>query len=139
MINKIINTLMKESSLANKKNEIPVGCVITYNDKIISKAHNKKMKENNCLAHAEIIAISKATKKIKDWRLNNCTLYVTLKPCKMCYEVIKQSRITKVYYLLDSNYTNDDNRKIRMNEIEGQEITKTEYKKQLTSFFKNKR
>ena len=91
----------EESIKANKKNEIPVGAIIVRNNKVISKSHNNRQKKYNVLGHAEINAILKAEKKIKDWRLNNCDLYVTLKPCSMCENIIKQSRINNVYYILD--------------------------------------
>ena len=98
----IENVLYKLSLKAFKKNEIPVSCVIVLNNKIISKAYNKKNRTNSVIDHAEIIAIRKAARKLKTWNLSDCELYCSLKPCKMCEEVIKQSYIKKVYYILDN-------------------------------------
>ena len=89
----------EESIKANKKNEIPVGAIIVRNNKVISKSHNNRKKKYNVLGNAEINAILKAEKKIKDWRLDDCDLYVTLEPCDMCISIIKESRIKNVYYL----------------------------------------
>ena len=96
------------SKLLNKsyvKSEIPVACIIINNNKIIAKAYNKRQKCHDVTKHAEIIAIRKAERRLKDWRLNNCTMYVTLKPCKMCEEVIRESRLDKCIYLLDRQST----------------------------------
>lgn len=139
MKNKIIKELLKEVMHAYKNEEIPIGCVIVKNGAIVSKTHNTKNSTNNCLNHAEILAITKAEKKLKNWRLNNCSLYVTLKPCKMCYEVIKQCRIEEVYYLLDSNYKNDDHHQIVVEELNEFEAEKKEYLNLIQAFFKKKR
>ena len=95
----IEKTLLKLLNKANKKNEIAVAALIVKNDKIISKAYNKRNKKNDITAHAEVIAIKKASKKLKDWRLNGCDMYVTLKPCSMCEAIIKESRIDNCFYL----------------------------------------
>ena len=92
---KLINLLNK----ANKKNEIAVAAVVVKDSKILGSAYNKRVKTNDVTAHAEILAIRKAEKKLKDWRLNGCDMYVTLKPCSMCEEAIKESRIDNCYYL----------------------------------------
>lgn len=93
---------MKEAIIEAKKaqeiNEVPIGCVIVYNDKIISKAYNIRNTYKNPLAHAEIIAISKASQYIGDWRLEKCHMYITLEPCPMCAGAIVQSRIEKVIF-----------------------------------------
>ena len=88
---------LKEAKKAKEKNEVPIGAVIVSEGKIISKAHNLRETKNNSLCHAEIIAINKACKKNKDWRLNECKMYVTLEPCMMCMGAIVESRIKKVY------------------------------------------
>lgn len=79
---------MKEAIRQAKKaaliDEVPIGCVIVYQDKIIGRGYNKRNKMGSTLAHAEIIAIQKASKKLNDWRLEECTMYVTLEPCPMC-------------------------------------------------------
>lgn len=94
---------IKLAKKASFKNEVPVGAVIILNNKIIAKAYNKKESTKCCINHAEIIAIKKATKKLKNWRLVDCELYVTLEPCPMCASAIKQSRISKVYCGLEKN------------------------------------
>lgn len=99
-----IAIIQAEKSL--KYDDVPVGCVIVKNNKIISKAYNKKEKTKNITNHAEIIAINKATKKLKTWHLDDCTLYTTLKPCLMCLSVIIQSRIKKVVYALENEKNN---------------------------------
>ncbi len=80
------------------KGEVPVGCVIVKEGKIIGRGYNKKEKFLMPYCHAEIEAIKKAAKKIKDWRLEGCDLYVTLEPCVMCAGAIKEARIKKVYF-----------------------------------------
>ena len=91
---------MKEALKLAKKayalGEVPIGCVIVYEDKIIGRGYNRRNTDKNTLAHAEITAINRASKKIGDWRLEGCTLYVTLEPCQMCAGAIVQSRITNV-------------------------------------------
>ena len=102
---KYMKIALKEAKKAFKKGEIPIGAVIVKNNKIIAKAHNLKELKNNCTAHAEIIAIEKASKKNKNWRLNDCKLYVTMEPCMMCCGAIIQSRISTVIYGVDNeNY-----------------------------------
>ncbi len=76
--------------------EVPIGCVIVYEDKIIGRGYNRRNTDKSVLCHAEITAIKKACKKIGDWRLEECTLYVTLEPCQMCAGAIVQSRIPRV-------------------------------------------
>lgn len=88
----------KEALKAYKKNEVPVGAIIVYNDKIIAKAHNKKEGSNRAIAHAEILAIEKANKLLKNFRLEDCVMYVTLEPCIMCAGAITSARIKKLVY-----------------------------------------
>ena len=88
---------LEQAKLAMKLNEIPVGAVVVKNGEIISKAYNLREKLNTPLGHAEILAINKASKKLKNWRLSGCELYVTLEPCPMCAGAILESRISKVY------------------------------------------
>ncbi|MCS7230927.1 MAG: tRNA adenosine(34) deaminase TadA [Elusimicrobiota bacterium] len=92
---------IKEAKKAYNKNEVPVGCVIVYNGKILSKAHNLNITLNDPTAHAEILAIKKASKKINNYRLNDCELYVTLEPCPMCAGAIVNARIKKVFYAIE--------------------------------------
>ena len=81
---------------AAKIGEVPIGCVIVYNDEIVGTGYNKRKKNKTTLAHAELLAIDKASKKLGDWRLEGCTLYVTLEPCQMCAGAIVQARIDRV-------------------------------------------
>lgn len=76
--------------------EVPIGCVIVYEDKIIARGYNRRNTDKNTLAHAELQAIKKASRKLGDWRLEGCTMYVTLEPCQMCAGALVQSRIDKV-------------------------------------------
>ena len=101
----IEETLSKELELAAMENEIPVSALIVFNNEIICSAHNERIARNDVTAHAEVLAIKKAAEKLGDWRLNGCDLYVTLKPCKMCEEIIKESRINRVFYYLDRDQT----------------------------------
>ena len=78
--------------------DIPIGAVIVKDGKVISKAVNQREKKQNAVNHAEIIAIQKANKKLKNWRLNDCEMYVTLEPCPMCASAILQARISKLYF-----------------------------------------
>lgn len=88
---------LKEAKNAYKKLEVPVGVVIVKDNKIIARGYNQKEMKNNPIKHAEIIAIEKACKKLNNWRLNDCEMYVTLEPCPMCAGAIINSRIKKVY------------------------------------------
>lgn len=137
MKDKYIYTVLKEANKAFKANEVPVGAIIVRNNKIIAKAHNTRQKSHICINHAEIIAISKASRKLKDWRLDDCDLYVSLEPCVMCKEVIKQSRIKNVYYLLDSKFNANPSCKINYEKIISREIS--DYEMLLSRFFSNKR
>ena len=146
MKDKYMNLALKEAKKAYLENEVPVGAVIVKNDKIVSKKHNTKMKTNNILNHAEILAILDATKKIGDWRLNNCEMYVTLEPCPMCAGAIRESRIKKIYIGTYSNI--DSNRKILENifndrefhhSVEYEYINDQSCSQILTDFFSNKR
>ena len=76
--------------------EVPIGCVIVYEGRVIARGYNRRTIDKNPLAHAELIAIKKASKKMGDWRLEDCTLYVTLEPCQMCSGAIVQARVKKV-------------------------------------------
>lgn len=81
---------------AGKLGEVPIGCVIVYQDKIIGRGYNRRIVDKNVLSHAEIIAIKRACKFMGDWRLEGCTMYVTLEPCPMCAGAIVQARIERV-------------------------------------------
>ncbi len=98
MHEKYMMEAIKEAKKALIKDEVPIGCVIVHNDKIIARGYNLRETKQQSIAHAEIIAIQKACKKIGSWRLENCTLYVTLEPCPMCSGAILQSRIDNVVF-----------------------------------------
>lgn len=87
---------VKQAKKAGEIGDVPIGCVIVFEDKIIARAYNRRNKDKSTLAHAEIIAIKKACKKLGDWRLEDCTMYITLEPCPMCAGAIIQSRIKRV-------------------------------------------
>ena len=93
---KYMKEAMKQAKKAEDIEEVPIGCVIVYEDKIIARGYNKRNLKKNTLAHAEIIAMNKASKVIGDWRLEDCTMYVTLEPCPMCAGAIVQARIPRV-------------------------------------------
>lgn len=95
---KFMKAAIKEANKALEKGEVPIGAVIVKGGKIISRGHNLRETKMNSLQHAEIIAIDKACKKLKNFRLEGCDLYVTLEPCLMCAGAIVQSRIRKVYF-----------------------------------------
>ncbi len=92
---------LKEARCAYKKNEIPVGAVVALNEQIVSKAHNLNITLKDPTAHAEILALRKAAKKLKNYRLNECTLYTTLEPCPMCAGAMVYARIKRLVYATD--------------------------------------
>ncbi len=94
--NKYMKEALKEAQKSYNKEEIPVGAVIVKDGKIIGRGHNLKETKNDTTNHAEIIAIKKASKKLKSWRLTGCTMYVTLEPCTMCAGALIQARLDKV-------------------------------------------
>lgn len=96
----------KEAEKAYKIGEVPIGCVITYKNKLLVKTHNLKEKKNCSLYHAELIAIKKASNLLNSWRLDDCEMYITLDPCIMCASAIKQSRIKNIY-CGTNNFSND--------------------------------
>lgn len=92
---KYMKEAIKQAKKAYALGEVPIGCVIVYRDKIIGRGYNRRNTDKNTLAHAEITAINRASRVMKDWRLEGCTLYVTLEPCQMCAGAIVQARITE--------------------------------------------
>lgn len=93
---KYMHAAIREARKAYALEEVPIGCVIVYQDKIIARGYNRRNTDKNTIAHAEMTAIKKASKKLGDWRLEGCTMYVTLEPCQMCAGAIVQARIDKV-------------------------------------------
>ena len=130
IIEKKLKQLVKK---AIKKDEVPIAALIVHNNRIISEAFNLVNKKNNFMYHAEIIAINKAMKKLKNWRLNNCDLYVTLEPCLMCKEIIKKSRIKKVFYFCKQNNEKTES------DISLSYIENNLFSDELKKFFKEKR
>lgn len=138
MNDKYYNILMKLAKKAAKNQDVPVSALIVKNNKIIAKAFNTKEKTNNVCNHAEVLVISKASRKLKDWRLNDCDLYVTLKPCSICENIIKQSRIQNVYYLLSKPNNKKEYNKTKFVETNNS-MQKEEYSQYLSDFFKLRR
>lgn len=95
---KFMKAALKEAEKASQKDEVPVGAVIVYKNKIISRAHNLRESKQLIHGHAEFLAMMKAAKKIGSWRLEDCEIYVTMEPCPMCAGAMIQARIKKVYY-----------------------------------------
>ena len=93
---KYMREALKQARKASRLGEVPIGCVIVYEDTIIARGYNRRNTDKNTLSHAEITAISRASKKMGDWRREGCTIYITLEPCQMCSGAIIQSRITRV-------------------------------------------
>lgn len=93
---KYMKAAIREAQKAYMRDEVPIGCVIVQNKKVIARGYNRRNTDGNTLAHAELLAIRKASKKTGDWRLEDCTMYVTLEPCQMCAGAIVQSRMKKV-------------------------------------------
>ena len=93
---KYMKEALRQAKKAAEAGDVPIGCVIVYEDKIIARGYNKRNQQKSALGHAEIAAIRKASKKMGDWRLEECTMYVTLEPCPMCAGAIVQARIPEV-------------------------------------------
>lgn len=93
---KYMKAAIAQAKRAYRLGEVPIGCVIVYEGKIIGRGYNRRNTDKNTLCHAEITAIRRASKVMGDWRLENCTMYVTLEPCQMCAGAIVQARIPEV-------------------------------------------
>lgn len=137
-----MNVAISEAKKSYKIGDVPVGAVIVKNGVIIAKAHNMKEKKHNAIMHAEIIAIERACKKLKRWRLDDCELYVTMEPCIMCTGAILQSRIKKIYYSIDNDEFGmlkiiSQEKKYRLNVNKG--MYGLESLEMLKSFFSEKR
>ena len=140
MEEKYINELINLSKKSLKKSEVPIAAlIIDENGKIISKAYNTRNIKQQTINHAEILAITKANKKLKSWRLNNCTLYVTIEPCDMCKSVIKESRIQNVYYLLPRLPEKNQYNKTIFNKLKDMSKKEDKYQEIINKFWKNKR
>lgn len=134
-----MNIALKEARKAEHFNEVPIGCVVVKNGKIISKAYNRKTLDNVATYHAEILAIEQACKRLKTWYLDDCILYTTVEPCLMCTGAIVQARISKVVYGTKNDAFGylSKIKSLKIEVIEG--ILQEECRKILTEFFKQKR
>ena len=144
---KYMKQAIKLAGKAADLGEVPIGCVIEYQGKVIGRGYNRRTTDKSTLAHAEIIAIKKACKKMGDWRLEDCTMYVTLEPCQMCAGAIVQARVKKVVIgcmnpkagcagsILNVLQMEEFNHQV---EIE-RGVLEEECSQMLTSFFKNLR
>lgn len=137
---------LKEANKALLKEEIPIGCVIVdENNKIIARGHNIKEQKEDVSAHAEILAIREAGKKRNNWRLNGCTIYITLEPCLMCASAIMQARLSRVVFGAREDNTGAFGSKYNILELENQilDVKKgvlgDESKRLLQGFFQNRR
>ena len=140
MEEKYINELINLSKKSLKKSEVPIAAlIIDEKGKIISKAYNTRNIKQQTINHAEILAITKANKKLKSWRLNKCTLYVTIEPCDMCKSVIKESRIQNVYYLLPRLPEKNQYNKTIFNKLKDMSENEGKYQEIINKFWKNKR
>lgn len=146
-MNMFMEIALKEAKKANKKDEVPIGAVIVKDNKVIAKGYNKREKSKNAINHAEIVAIKRACRKLKDWRLENCEMYVTLKPCPMCAGAISNARIKRVYFGAEETNNKDNlceqifsstrlNHKVELIKLEEYSSICSEI---LSSFFKNHR
>lgn len=138
---------IEEAKKAYQNGDVPVGAVIVKNNVIVSKAYNKKEKSTSAIAHAEILAINEACKKLKTWHLNDCEIYITMEPCMMCMGAINESRINKIIYGVRnekfgflSNYLNDNYFNNKISKLDNIEcINDINIENMLKSFFKSKR
>ena len=134
---KYIDETIEEAKKSLLTEDVPIGALIVLNDEIISYGYNTREKDHSILGHAEINAIEQATKKLKRWNLSDCELYVSLEPCSMCKEIIKQTKLKKVYYLLSKPAFNKEYDKTQFIKLESN--NEQTYASVLSEFFKKKR
>jgi tRNA(adenine34) deaminase len=144
---KYMKQAIRLAGKAAELGEVPIGCVIEYQGKVIGRGYNRRTTDKSTLAHAEIIAIKKACKKMGDWRLEDCTMYVTLEPCQMCAGAIVQARVKKVVIgcmnpkagcagsILNVLQMDEFNHQVELE----RGVSEEECSQMLTSFFKNLR
>ena len=143
---KFMREALKEARKAYEKDEIPVGAIIVKDGKIISRAYNSRESSKNAIAHAEVLAIKKACKKLDAWRLLDCEMYVTLEPCPMCAGAILNARINCCYYGAENVNDSDNlignimqNTKLFNHKTKLVYLQNDDCKEILTKFFKQKR
>lgn len=142
-----MNEALNEAIKAYQIDEVPVGCIIVYNNKIIGRGHNVRETYNHVMTHAEIIAILQASEYLQSWRLEECVCYVTLEPCLMCAGALIQSRIKKIVYGAKDPKGGVFGSLLNINEIKGfnhypeivSGVLKDECAKILKDYFKEKR
>lgn len=146
MNEKFMREAYKQAEKAMANGEVPIGAVVVQNGKIIARGYNKREKSQNAINHAEIVAINKACKRLKSWRLENCEIYVTLEPCLMCYGAILNSRIKKLYFgakdnksQLDKSILLSKNNSLNHNLEVEEGILEKECSQLLKNFFRNVR
>lgn len=133
-ISNIEKELLKLLNIAIKKKEVPVAALIIYKNKIIGRGYNLVEKTNDVTAHAEIIALKNASKKLRSWKLSGCKMYVTLEPCNMCKNAIEASRIEEVVYFINKN----EKKGFVTNFIKGCQTENTRlFSQKLKEFFEN--
>lgn len=138
MDTEIFNILMENTNKSLENNDVPVGSVIVKDGKVLAFGYNTREKDQNVLGHAEINAILETQKILNNWNLSGCDLYVTLVPCSMCLEIIKQSRIDTIYYLLDKPASKKEFYKTKMQKINDASY-ENKYADILSDFFKKLR
>ncbi len=138
MDTEIFNILMENTNKSLENNDVPVGAVIVKDGNVLAFGYNTREKDQNVLGHAEINAILEAQKILNNWNLSGCDLYVTLVPCSMCLEIIKQSRIDTIYYLLDKPASKKEFYKTKMQKINDASY-ENKYADILSDFFKKLR
>ena len=133
-MNESIDELMMLANKAEEINDIPVGAIVVKDNTIIGRGFNNRVLTKDPTGHAEINAIKDASTNLGDWRLNECDLYVTLEPCDMCIEVIKESRIDNIYFLLENKDKHKYNRTNKRT-LTCDESVVNNYKEKLSNFF----
>lgn len=134
MEEKYMKIALQQARTAFNNGDVPVGAVIIKNGEIISRAYNRRERDQDATAHAEIIAIKKACRRLNSWRLNDCVMYVTLEPCSMCMGAIQQSRMSKVVY-----GTKNIKETSGLLQVEYNNLFEDESTQLLQTFFQNRR
>ena len=135
-MNKYIDVLFELADKAEQLKEIPVGAIVVKDNEIIGKGFNNRITTNDPTGHAEINAIKDACSNLGDWRLTGCDLYVTLEPCDMCIETIKESRIDNIYFILKNKEKHKYNR-TNINTFVCDINVVSKYQEKLSNFFEN--